>query len=206
MSDPAPKPAGVVLLRHAEKEYDNMKAPKGTDSPGLDPGIVRDPAAMLDARVHATVEMIKTCAAMFGGRVKVFTSPMLRCRETAEAIAAEIPDCPVEVWPRAGEYLYHQKGVIDNLGLPALMSPETISHEIPLDKGYSSMARRARGVERKALRVSRESECLVVVVSHSVVIQSNRGESQRRLKLPPVGGYFITDTSLVPWDPLSPGT
>jgi len=163
-----------VYIRHGEKAYDNnLKREYGLDPP------------LTPSGKEAALALAQELISKYGHPARIVSSPFLRCRETAAALAqvAGIPD--VELDRELGEYLGNKTVST----LEGLVRAETLAAQPYINETFSQLCKRALSHTQG----QRPSSCWYV--SHGLVISRIAKAEGINLASPGYLGYHLSPAS-----------
>jgi broad specificity phosphatase PhoE len=143
----------LIFVRHAPKEYANRKGPRGRAT--LDP----------DVKECDLVFYIKRAIAQIGKVDKIVSSPYLRARRTADAVA-EVTGVETSTDCRIGEFLMHQTSRVGEF----TFEEETLRRfeSLPIfGETFAQLQSRTDAF----VSSHKESGDIILVVSHGIVIE-----------------------------------
>lgn len=134
-----------IFIRHDKKKYTNGRGPEG--SPRFDPPIDYD-----EESPHN--EAFKNITP-----TRIFTSPFLRCRQTAERA---YPDIPIEILPMFSDYLGNWKDIFEEDFTPFTWRA---LNKFTFEKSYGHFQKRmSKAYTSKILPIPKENEVFLVVM------------------------------------------
>jgi len=150
-------PESVVLIRHCEKAWANGKKPPDSKGYGCDPPIIE---------TNSVINSLKKLKRIGFQAERVYSSPFLRCRQTAEIVSKsfEVKNYDIECDLR--EFLGNQKNRQIEL------DPITRKH---LFRSKKQMVETFAEFQRRVQSLSEKDDLFLpgtIIVSHQLVIKN----------------------------------